>query len=140
MTQKIREQIIEAARECIDTPFRHQGRNPKQGLDCVGLVRYPGVKLGLYAEDVDVRNYGPYPQPEMMHKLLMQFFLPIEPEDKQPGDIVWMNAPDPQHLAIYTGPTIIHACQQGYMRVVEHGFRSPFPGRVVQWFRYRGVA
>lgn len=135
----IRSQIILAARQCIGTPFRHQGRWPGRGLDCVGLVRYPAVALGLYNDDADVFGYREIPDPERMERELENWFEPIDKSAIAPADILWLRAPQPQHLAIYTGSTIIHAMSTGPGRVVEHGYRHPFPSKLIRAFRYRGV-
>lgn len=39
--------IAEAARMLLGTPFRHQGRDPDVGLDCVGLVVAAHAAVGL---------------------------------------------------------------------------------------------
>ena len=38
--------IVNAARECVGTPFRHQGRVLGVGLDCAGLVLMPFSAVG----------------------------------------------------------------------------------------------
>lgn len=40
------------AREFVGTPFRHQGRTPGRGLDCVGLVVCAATALGAMIDDV----------------------------------------------------------------------------------------
>ena len=136
------EQIIAAARECLETPFRHQGRQPGLGLDCVGLVRYPLVRLCGITDDF--RTYSLQAQPE--HKtraILAQFdhlISEVPKADMRPGDILWMRFNrDPQHFGLFTGWNLIHAVNNGRRRVVEHGFRAPWPARVRAVFRYRGV-
>jgi len=132
--------IIAAARACLDTPFRHQGRLPGQGLDCIGLVRWPAVACGLTREDF--RAYGRQPRPEAMHRQLCRYFDPVPLGEARPGDILWLAVGDaPQHLAILTEVgTLIHALADGPGRVVEHGYRHPWPGRLRGVFRYRGLA
>lgn len=134
-----RYKIIELARECVGTPFQHQGRIPKKGLDCVGLVRYPAIALGFYTPDTDFVAYRMQPDPTEMSERLRSFFDLVSADEKMPGDIIWMKAPEPQHLAIYTGMNIIHAMNTGKGCVVEHGFRYPFTSRVIAWFRYKGL-
>jgi len=134
----IGEKIVEAARECIGTPFRHQGRMKGVGLDCVGLARYPAEALGISIGDYD--GYSRQPDPQVMAAKLDEFLVKVEPEDMQLGDILWMAfAKEPMHLAIYAGDTIIHAVCLGPEKVVEHGFRAPWPQRVVAIYRYRGI-
>lgn len=132
----LRRAVVEAARACVGTPFLHQGRTPGVGLDCVGLVRWPQVALGV--SDEDFRQYGPMPNPQRMEMLLKEHFVPISVQDLTPGDILWFKITSiPQHLAIYTGISIIHAVSSGPKCVVEHGYRFPWPKRVAGVFRYR---
>lgn len=132
----LRRAVVEAARACVGTPFLHQGRTPGVGLDCVGLVRWPQVAVA--ADDSDFRAYGRTPNPSRMGLLLNRHFDAISPSDARPGDILWFRiAGDPQHLAIFTGETIIHAVSNGPCAVVEHGYRHPWPKRLAGVFRYR---
>jgi cell wall-associated NlpC family hydrolase len=39
--------MVLAARECLGTPFQHQGRVPGVGLDCVGVAIYAAREVGL---------------------------------------------------------------------------------------------
>lgn len=129
---------IEAyARECLGTPWKHQGRLPGHGLDCVGLVRWPMVASGLWSGDY--RRYYASPAPSMMEQIMNTYFDPVE-GPPQPGNILWMRGEtgDPYHLAILTSRgTLIHAVIDGPSRVVEHAFRFPFTSRVHKVFKYR---
>jgi cell wall-associated NlpC family hydrolase len=51
--------MVLAARECLGTPFQHQGRVPGVGLDCVGVAIYAARGVGL--NPVDVQGYGETP-------------------------------------------------------------------------------
>jgi cell wall-associated NlpC family hydrolase len=39
-------EIIAAARACLGTPFRHQGRLPGIGLDCAGVALHVAQAVG----------------------------------------------------------------------------------------------
>lgn len=131
--------VIEAARECVGVPFRHQGRN-LNGLDCIGLVRWPAFKLGMIDPGDDFLNYGREPQPHIMARELDKRLERAPLDDLRPTDILWFRIiQDPQHLALYTGKTIIHAVNGGPFRVVEHGFRHPWPKRLYRAYRYPDV-
>lgn len=136
-----RAQVIQAARECLGTPFRHQGRKPGIGLDCVGLVRWPAVVLGLVPPTADYLTYARSPDPYVMREQLTKYAREIPPNEARPGDILWLRIyRDPTHLAILTfDHTIIHAVSDGPRCVVEHGFRAPWPSRVVAAFQYPGL-
>lgn len=45
------EVIVEAARECIDAPWRHQGRTLEEGLDCIGILIYVARRIGIRLRD-----------------------------------------------------------------------------------------
>ena len=47
-------------------------------------------------------------------------------------------AADPQHLAIYTGETIIHA-YEAVGRCCEHRLSSMWKARIVRLYRFAGV-
>src|SRR5438034_10631009 len=55
-----RAEVVERARACIGTPFRHQGRLPGRGLDCVGIVIHVANALG-FKESFDFRVYSRFP-------------------------------------------------------------------------------
>ncbi|MBK7357570.1 NlpC/P60 family protein [Propionivibrio sp.] len=100
--------IINAARACLGTPFRHQGRIPGVALDCAGLV--VAVAKAIGADYNDVAGYGRTPYGGMLESCLCsQPGLDISSKaDRQPGDILLIRfSGDPQHLAIFTGETII---------------------------------
>jgi cell wall-associated NlpC family hydrolase len=129
--------IVEAARSCLGTPWRHQGRRPGRALDCGGLVlcavRTAGFALADHA------GYGREPQSSVMGQALSERFEIIIPSRLRPADILWLRFDlEPQHLAIYTERgTIIHALQK--LGTVEHGFRPPWPGRVQGYYRVLGI-
>jgi len=128
--------ILSAARECLKTPYLHQGRRPGQGLDCAGLVRYPAEKLGLITPDDDFIEYGREPVPLKMKQELESRLDPIKRLEK--GCVIWFTViRHPQHLAIYTGNGIIHAINTGPKQVVEHCINSQWTDRIAGLYRYR---
>jgi hypothetical protein len=48
----IADNVIEAARECLGTPFRHQGRIVGEALDCAGVAVHVAERLGYGVLDV----------------------------------------------------------------------------------------
>lgn len=133
--------IIAAARQCLETPFRHQGRMLSFGLDCAGVVIHVCRTLGIDA--VDAVGYGRTPHDNQLQTTLdAQPVLVRVPDiaDRQPGDLLLMRfATDPQHLAIFAGSTIIHA-HEASGKVVEHGLSPVWASRIVAAYRFRGVA
>lgn len=133
--------IIAAARACIGTPFRHQGRIPGLSLDCAGLMVAIADRLGL--DYVDVPDYGRHPAGALLESTLdAQPCLDRVPgiADHQPGDLLLMSfTGEPQHLAITTGETIIHS-YQSVGQVCEHRLSEVWAARIVRVYRFRGLA
>lgn len=129
--------IVEYARECIGTPFRHQGRIVGVALDCAGVVAYVADRLGMsYDAPTD---YPRTPYQGLLEKTLDDQSCIVRVFDMQPGDILLMRfKTDPQHLAIWTGETIIHA-YESIGRCVEHHLDNAWRSRIVRIYRFRGI-
>ena len=133
--------LLSAARQCLGTPFRHQGRLIGFGLDCAGVAIHVARQIG--AGHLDVSGYGRSPASGQLERSLdgQPCLERIEPiEDRQPGDLLLMRmAREPQHLAILTDPqTIIHA-YESVGRCCEHRMDSAWISRIVGIYRFRGV-
>jgi len=125
----------------IGTRWRHQGRVPGQGLDCVGLVVCVGQQLGLLTFDtlayqrraaadgfiVYFREYGREIPIERVHPGCVLAFR----EDKYPchSGIV---AEGPHGL------TIVHAYALR-RKVVEERLTKEWINRIVGAFEYKGA-
>ena len=135
------DEILAAARQCLGTPFRHQGRLVAFGLDCAGVVIHICRTLGLDA--IDVEGYGRTPNAGQLQRTLDdQPILQRVPNvaDRQPADLLLMRfATDPQHLAIFAGDTIIHAYGASG-KCAEHVLSPVWASRIVAVYRFRGVA
>ena len=131
----MRDQIIELARECIGTPFQHQARVVGRGLDCAGVLVH--ILRSLNLPHIDERGY-----PRTPYKGLIRSILESQPclhlvdkSDQQVGDVLLMKfVREPQHVAILTGGTIIHAYSR-IGRCVEHGYTDEWKRRVTHVFR-----
>lgn len=130
------QQLVGAARRYVGTPFRHQGRSTA-GLDCVGLLVRVAWDCGLTVRDRD--GYGREPHRGLLRAGLQENLIPVT--DMQPGDVLEMRiVSDPQHVALYTGTTLIHALwQRGGGAVREHSFDQRWRDRVVRVYRFPGV-
>lgn len=130
--------VIDIARTYRETPFRHQGRRPGVGLDCVGMLVCAFRAAGLRVPDR--RGYGRQPDPAMMAGGLSEALV-RHPRTRpwQPADVLWMQFDAPQHLALYTGRSIIHAYAQ-VGRVVEHRVDPLWVSRVVSVWRHPEVS
>lgn len=128
--------IISAARTAIDTPFVHQGRTVGKALDCAGLLIYIGQVLKL--DPIDRTNYPRRPSGgQLQIQLDMQKSIEKVTGTLLPGDILLMRfSGEPQHLAIYTDPNIIHAYEAAG-RVVEHILDTSWKSRIVAIYRFK---
>jgi NlpC/P60 family putative phage cell wall peptidase len=125
--------IVAAARECLGTPFRHQGRLPGVALDCAGLVRHALVAAG--AVDVpEVQGYGRAPDSDRLRQAVAGYLTQVG--TWQPGDVLLMRfGREPQHLAIVTDRGIIHAYER-VGKVCEHVLCPRWRARIVSAYRY----
>jgi cell wall-associated NlpC family hydrolase len=132
--------ILAAARQCIGTPFRHQGRLIAFGLDCAGVAIHVARQIGV--GHLDVSGYGRTPANGQLEQSLdSQPCLERIPLTRpSPGDLLLMRfASDPQHLAICAGETIIHAYEAAG-QCCEHRLSSMWASRIVRVYRFRGIA
>lgn len=74
---------VEIARSLIGVKWVHQGRNPKIGIDCAGLVV---LSYGIKGE---VPNYARNPHRGTMERELTKWIgEPLQDGSVQPGDVV----------------------------------------------------
>lgn len=134
------DEIIAAARDCVGTPFRHQGRLVGEGLDCVGVPLHVASVFGL--ETVVVGGYGRTPVEGQLEAALASqpCLMPVEIADRRPGDVLLMRLPrEPSHVAINAGETIIHA-YEATGKCVEHRLDERWQARIVRVYRFAGMA
>jgi cell wall-associated NlpC family hydrolase len=132
--------ILAAARQCIGTPFRHQGRLIAFGLDCAGVAIHVARQIGV--GHLDVSGYGRTPANGQLEQSLdsQPCLERIPLTSPSPGDLLLMRfASDPQHLAICAGETIIHAYEAAG-QCCEHRLSSMWAARIVRVYRFRGIA
>lgn len=132
--------VIAAARTCLGTPFAHQGRINGEALDCAGLAVSVAHDIGV--EYNDQQGYSREPiKGLLLAALIDQPGLDLVPVvEKQPGDILLMRfGRDPQHLAIYTGQTIIHSYEAVGI-ACEHDLTPEWARRIVGVFRFKGLS
>lgn len=90
-------------------------------MDCVGLPIAICRSLGTLPESFDVSNYGRQPTGEII-RLLQRECTPLP--EALPGALIvvaWDRVA--AHVAICTGPTMIHS-YESVGRVTEHGYRG----------------
>jgi len=127
--------IVELARECLGTPYIHQGRHKGVGLDCAGLVAQ--VLDGLSLPYNDMKGYPRTPYQGMLKKALDNEPSLERVYNYEQGCVLLLRiTKDPQHLAIYTGETIIHSYLTA-AKVTEHGFSDSWRRKVVAIYRIK---
>lgn len=128
------------ARTFLGTPFRHQGRLPGAGLDCVGVVVCALKQLGYHVEDQS--GYGRIPLRGRLIAAIENHCDAISQEDIQPGDLMMFAfRSEPQHIAIVSAINpimLIHAYQDVH-RVVENGLDVTWQSRLRGCYRLRGI-
>jgi cell wall-associated NlpC family hydrolase len=132
-------EIIGYARECLGTPFRHQGRICGVALDCAGVIVHVANRLGF--EVIETLGYTRRPGMGLLEAAAdcQPFLVRVAKKDKQPGDILMMHfTNDPQHVGIYTGDTIIHALWD-VKKTTEHRLDALWESRIDRVYRFVGV-
>lgn len=128
------EGIVAAARECLGTPFRHQGRVPGVGLDCAGVICHVAHRLGLPYDAPT--NYPRDPYQGLLEAALDAQACLQRVDALEPGAVLLMRTRrEPRHVGIWTGATLIHA-DETVGRVCEHGLDAGWLRRVVRVYRY----
>ena len=120
------EDIERRALELDGTPFRHQGRVPGVGLDCIGVLV---CAVGDSARVVDVTDYPADPPGDRLLQLLEQHAveLPQAGIDAVPAGAIctfWEGREDAEHVrhvAIRTRSGIVHAIRERPTRAVSIG-------------------
>lgn len=127
-------EIIASARKCLDTPFRHQGRIVGRGLDCAGVLDFVATDHGCQV--IDVQGYARTPHAGLLESALDAQPYLVAVRDRKPGDVLLMRfAREPQHIAIFTGETIIHS-YEAVGKCCEHDLTPEWARRIVRVYRF----
>lgn len=133
------EHMIAAARACAGTPYRHQGRSPGNGLDCLGLIISAVSAIGINV--VNTPDYGRSPRGDVLLDALQGYPLTEVPKtDIQAGDLlVFRFNSQPQHFGLATGPdTMVHSFSV-VGSVVETNIGISWLSRLTHVFRIEEV-
>ena len=136
--------VINTARSCVGTPFLHQGRNKKTGLDCIGLVVVSLEAAGLKVHDR--QDYSRRPDGKSIVNALEQHNAvkiadaPVSCDQIQRGDLLLFSYDNQiQHIAIATSSsTIIHSYATA-KKVVETDIGSYWLRRLACVYRFSSV-
>lgn len=142
-------EAIQFLRQFVGVKFRHQGRNPKTGLDCIGLGRLYAGALGKRL--MDREGYSRDPDGTLYPSIC---YIMGEPAYQgrgcgihaAAGDVVMMDfakqagKPIPRHVAMVSEiggiPHLIHADAKR-RRVVEHRLDEKWASDIVAVWRHR---
>ncbi|HEX8512764.1 MAG TPA: peptidoglycan endopeptidase [Allosphingosinicella sp.] len=115
-----------AARACalVGTRFRPQGRNPRDGLDCVGAAALAcGIPNELVPRDYSLRGQA---LAEIEHRLCDLGCRPVPGNAVELGDIaVCQTGPAQFHIVVITPDGFVHA-DAALRRVVQRPYPIPW--------------
>jgi len=129
--------IVGYARECLNTPFRHQGRVCGTALDCAGVIIHCAKSVGI--DHADMQGY-----PRLPYKNKLQEFLDAQPNllqvpvaEMAEGDVILMRiTAAPQHLGIYSGNNYMIHAYESIGRTVEQRIDSVWLKKIVAVYRF----
>lgn len=117
--------IVARARRALGARFRPQGRSIEAGFDCIGLAAF-ALDVPPLVVPCDYRLRGG--TIAMLRAHLSRIgLIEVAGDPGRAGDLAtFQPGPGQMHLAILTGPTIIHA-DAALRRVVERPLPAPWP-------------
>lgn len=138
-----RDEVVQAARRWVGTPYHHQASNLQMGCDCLGLVR------GVWRELI-----GPEPQTipaysadwaevsadEGLLEALARHFVPADPT--RPGSVLvfrWKAGTAAKHVGVSVGGRRFVHAYDGAGRVVEGALGTAWRRRLAAAFDFPGV-
>lgn len=130
-------EVVDIARRCLGTPFRHQGRLIGEGLDCAGLAVYVAASLNLPFSDKTGYSRNPWKR-SFEDELDAQPCLEVVSVFEF-GDLLLLRTIancDPSHVAIYTDIGILHCCAL-VGKCCEHVLTPETRANVVKAYRFR---
>ena len=119
-----RADVVREARALLGTPFRHQGRDPASGLDCLGLLEY--LAFRLWGRVMPPRQYRRRPDGAELLAGLQAELREIPVAGARAGDAVLIVLPRhdvARHVGLLSdGP---------YELEMIHAFETDTPGSVI---------
>ncbi len=135
----MRDQIIQAARSWIYTPYVHLGRCKGSGVDCIGLVVGVAKSMGFAYEDM--RQYPRIPIHNIFGKELDRQAVKIPDDQALPGDMLafsWRT--DIHHIGIMTDTDkMVHSYQVARM-CLEHHINEEWTVLLKGVYRFKELA
>lgn len=129
--------IVSYARECLNTPFRHQGRACGVALDCAGVIVHCAQRLEL--QHADMQGY-----PRLPYRNSLQEFLNAQPNlievpiaEMAAGDVILMSIKAaPNHLGIYAGNGYMIHAYDDIGRTVEQRIDDVWLKKITAVYRF----
>lgn len=134
-----RKQLIEKAREYLETPWRHQGRKKGIGVDCVGLFACVLRDLGVPVKDRT--DYSREPKPRELLGAILDHCNEIPVMLAAEADLLtfWVRHPTkPQHIGLLTDVGLIHTPVN--CKVIEYEMDERLIKRIHSAYSFKGVA
>jgi cell wall-associated NlpC family hydrolase len=133
--------LVEAARECVGTPWHHQARTPGAGIDCIGVLVYSARRARIRVDDVT--DYPSTPQTGWLIAEISKQMVPVSLAELRLGDVlVFAWSTQPWHVALVSKVeplSIIHAWRQ--VRVcVEQTLSESWRARIHSAWRFPAEA
>lgn len=129
--------VVEFARECLGTPFRHQGRKCGVALDCAGVIIHCAQKLEI--PHSDMQGYPRLPFKNSLSEFLdsQENLRQVPIAEMQAGDVILMRIKAaPQHLGVYAGNDyMIHAFDD-IGRTVEQRIDDKWLRKITAVYRF----
>jgi len=140
-----RDNIVNTARLTLGARWIHQGRCPKTGMDCLGVLIYVGNKIG-YFDKFNYTGYKREPDGILLLEELRRYLTEIHVTELGKGDVAVIKFPWntlPRHVGIigYSNKelSIIHSLRDKTIgKVVEQPFRRWRP-YTCNAFRFNGL-
>jgi cell wall-associated NlpC family hydrolase len=133
-------EFITQCRSYLGTPFRHQGRTPGEGLDCIGVAICAAKELGVDVNDD--RTYRMKPNAGLFLRKLREHCTQIDFKDLAVGDLlIFEYDGNPQHVAIVTDLQPLRVLHAAYMHkaTVEHCIDDKWLKTLTAVFRINGL-
>lgn len=143
-----RQNIVNAARSLIGTPYHAHAREPGVGIDCAGVPIVVARMCGLKAADFDINGYSLHPDGTLL-KHCREHMEHVPRAEMGPGHVLvvsWGKG-HAQHFGIVAGHpvyaghlSIIHAEAFKHRKVIETRLVFTAHTRFVAAFVFPGAA
>lgn len=137
-------EVIKIAKTYLGTPWKHQGRLKKYGIDCAGYIIEVMRELGLDVS-FDIAGYERVPDGQKLAEVAHKNTKAILLKDVQDGDVLLFSVlGNPQHLAFYYQENgvdyMLHAYgDKSVNKVVAMRLDTKWKNRIVGVYRLNGI-